>query len=411
MPRANPDVNYEISIHALLAESDARLAAFAQHGAEDFYPRSPCGERRYSLRPPPARGEISIHALLAESDHARVGVAAGAVISIHALLAESDVPRQGLGSWSSYFYPRSPCGERPRPIPAVTRVANFYPRSPCGERLTAWLGVLVPLIFLSTLSLRRATTSSRQDLLTVRFLSTLSLRRATPGRSESLTTAGFLSTLSLRRATRRQLPRRSGYRHFYPRSPCGERLHKPGLFFQQAVISIHALLAESDRCARRRNHRNRHFYPRSPCGERPNQSDLRFLLFCISIHALLAESDLWVLMGGLNFNDFYPRSPCGERPLSLSISVLWMVHFYPRSPCGERRHWSGVPVVGCPISIHALLAESDTWQRGSRITYVEFLSTLSLRRATLNCSRNGLAMRYFYPRSPCGERRWCTLSH
>ena len=35
-----------------------------------------------------------------------------------------------------------------------------------------------------------------------------------------------------------------------------------------------------------------------------------------------------------------------------------------------------------PISIHALLAESDTWARGSRMTYVEFLSTLSLRRAT-----------------------------
>ncbi len=147
MPRANPDVNYEISIHALLAESDARLAAFAQHGAEDFYPRSPCGERRYSLRPPPARGEISIHALLAESDHARVGVAAGAVISIHALLAESDVLRQGLGSWSSYFYPRSPCGERPRPIPAVTRVANFYPRSPCGERRLAGRNLSPPQDF------------------------------------------------------------------------------------------------------------------------------------------------------------------------------------------------------------------------------------------------------------------------
>ena len=152
-----------ISIHALLAESDARLAAFAQHGAEDFYPRSPCGERRYSLRPPPARGEISIHALLAESDHARVGVAAGAVISIHALLAESDVLRQGLGSWSSYFYPRSPCGERQQfgrlcfqrqPIsihallaesdcaPSITPTAsrNFYPRSPCGERREYWVG-------------------------------------------------------------------------------------------------------------------------------------------------------------------------------------------------------------------------------------------------------------------------------
>ena len=103
MPRANPDVNYEISIHALLAESDARLAAFAQHGAEDFYPRSPCGERRYSLRPPPARGEISIHALLAESDHARVGVAAGAVISIHALLAESDTQENALTNYTKQF--------------------------------------------------------------------------------------------------------------------------------------------------------------------------------------------------------------------------------------------------------------------------------------------------------------------
>ena len=212
---------------------------------------------------------ISIHALLAESDNN----SDASVFNVNLFLSTLSLRRATTlvtthVIFCDHFYPRSPCGERPRPIPAVTRVANFYPRSPCGERLTAWLGVLVPLIFLSTLSLRRATTSSRQDLLTVRFLSTLSLRRATPGRSESLTTAGFLSTLSLRRATRRQLPRRSGYRHFYPRSPCGERLHKPGLFFQQAVISIHALLAESDRCARRRNHRNRHFYPRSPCGER-----------------------------------------------------------------------------------------------------------------------------------------------
>ena len=147
-----------ISIHALLAESDARLAAFAQHGAEDFYPRSPCGERRYSLRPPPARGEISIHALLAESDHARVGVAAGAVISIHALLAESDVLRQGLGSWSSYFYPRSPCGERQQfgrlcfqrqPISIHALLAESDYLSNNSRHF------LRP--FLSTLSLRRAT--------------------------------------------------------------------------------------------------------------------------------------------------------------------------------------------------------------------------------------------------------------
>ena len=56
------------------------------------------------------------------------------------------------------------------------------------------------------------------------------------------------------------------------------------------------------------------------------------------------------------------------------------------------------------ISIHALLAESDTWVRGSRVTYVEFLSTLSLRRATRGLISLYTIGGYFYPRSPCGER-------
>ena len=56
--------------------------------------------------------------------------------------------------------------------------------------------------------------------------------------------------------------------NFYPRSPCGERpdkSHKPA---EQKLISIHALLAESD----------------------STLNDI-FELFPISIHALLAESD------------------------------------------------------------------------------------------------------------------------
>ena len=35
-------------------------------------------------------------------------------------------------------------------------------------------------------------------------------------------------------------------------------------------------------------------------------------------------------------------------------------HFYPRSPCGERRARSRRPPSSKTISIHALLAESDT---------------------------------------------------
>ena len=57
--------------------------------------------------------DISIHALLAESDYTDLNSSYGALISIHALLAESDFRRLWLRVLVfDYFYPRSPCGER-----------------------------------------------------------------------------------------------------------------------------------------------------------------------------------------------------------------------------------------------------------------------------------------------------------
>ena len=78
----------------------------------DFYPRSPCGERLPSF----------------SSSAARV-----------------------------YFYPRSPCGERQKHKKMSRQRGYFYPRSPCGERLRQGSLTLSAPIFLSTLSLRRAT--------------------------------------------------------------------------------------------------------------------------------------------------------------------------------------------------------------------------------------------------------------
>ena len=78
---------------------------------------------------------ISIHALLAESDNVQPRKTEVPGISIHALLAESDY----LGAWKS-------CD-----------VCDFYPRSPCGERLMHTLKLANTMLFLSTLSLRRAT--------------------------------------------------------------------------------------------------------------------------------------------------------------------------------------------------------------------------------------------------------------
>ena len=62
---------------------------------------------------------------------------------------------------------------------------------------------------------------------------------------------------------------------------------------------------------------------------------------------------------------------------------VYYINFYPRSPCGERRKCHKADRGQVCISIHALLAESDSCTAEADITLIDF-----------------------YPRSPCGERRW-----
>ncbi len=124
---------------------------------------------------------------------------------------------------------------------------------------------------------------------------------------------------------------------------------------------------------------------------------------------------------------FYPRSPCGERPLTparMSSRLPISIH----ALLAESDNSSYGALDGASISIHALLAESD-WQAGAmqlptapflstlslrRATaaalllgknYVKFLSTLSLRRATYSVIFKISPLSNFYPRSPCGERQ------
>ena len=123
---------------------------------------------------------------------------------------------------------------------------DFYPRSPCGERL--WVLRKVPIlgIFLSTLSLRRATPEAGKKSREPRnfyprspcgerpkyhrillrhnaFLSTLSLRRATMGRHEKSFRGGISIHALLAESDDIRPPNLSSMSDFYPRSPCGER--------------------------------------------------------------------------------------------------------------------------------------------------------------------------------------------
>ena len=237
-------------------------------------------------------------------------------------------------------------------------------------------------IFLSTLSLRRATLAPKQNPTQKRIsIHALLAESDALILTDAMLYAQFLSTLSLRRATAAFRQVVSPKLYFYPRSPCGERLTEIWDVIAVMTISIHALLAESDQIKQTRRAETsisihallaesdsgghisktggKHFYPRSPCGERPASGTLSDTSDVISIHALLAESDR--------------LAPCSRH---------YPMDFYPRSPCGERLNSAYGALDGASISIHALLAESDFRHCTTYLNCSRFLSTLSLRRAT-----------------------------
>ena len=151
--------------------------------AGHFYPRSPCGERHHVHVYMGISMQISIHALLAESDLVRkiarsafmiflstlslrratgcsCAVRCRIGISIHALLAESDTPRMFCRCRVRHFYPRSPCGERPWHMETIKLPAKISIHALLAESdKMDGTDDITDTLFLSTLSLRRATCS------------------------------------------------------------------------------------------------------------------------------------------------------------------------------------------------------------------------------------------------------------
>ena len=192
------------------------------------------------------------------------------------------------------------------------------------------------------------------------------------------------------------------YKHFNPRSPCGERLCRGNKFTQTLNISIHAPRVGSDaeEIAEALNYKV--FQSTLPVWGATGIKSASADRSPISIHAPRVGSDDLQAFLGDGFQDFNPRSPCGERLVPFWINGL-LPNFNPRSPCGERRmrtspngRWSifqstlpvwGATIIVSPfqgeriISIHAPRVGSDPEERFCPWYWF-----------------------YFNPRSPGGER-------
>ena len=166
---------------------------------------------------------------------------------------------------------------------------------------------------------------------------------------------------------------------FYPRSPRGER---PKLIVSPPVqwISIHAPREGSDR--------------------------LGHCCVCaclISIHAPREGSDPSVPTGAGWDRNFYPRSPRGERLYDYGNNTAQFLFLSTLPARGATD--TGHDIIHCSlISIHAPREGSDYTTHNKQ----------RCRKISIHAPREGsdvglplasACLRYFYPRSPRGERR------
>ena len=242
--------------------------------AGNFNPRSPCGERRFSIK--------------------------------------RSLP-------GNYFNPRSPCGERlgwASPINRPMRFQStlplrgttvtgerakrspqyFNPRSPCGERRVPFYFLIGLMLFQSTLPLRGTTIATVKPTGTA----IISIHAPLAGNDHD----GIYHTVSGEyfnpRSPCGERPAHARWRptpcYFNPRSPCGERRLEPfsncGRMVFQSTLPLRGTTWQN----LRRAPVHADFNPRSPCGERLIVAVALERLFAISIHAPLAGNDCQVFL-------------------------------------------------------------------------------------------------------------------
>ena len=300
----------------------------------NFYPRSPRGERLRGLAGGPAGRPISIHAPREGSDlKDAVAETTDALISIHAPREGSDGSRTCGAAARTYFYPRSPRGERRQgqlarrcglvqflstlPARGATQIlprerpdqGDFYPRSPRGERRGNAYNADDVTLFLSTLPARGATC-----LLAVSCSALWVISIHAPREGSDLVHHG--------------LPVEHGISIHAPRE--GSDVEISFVVLVHLNISIHAPREGSDYRTAVYNTTAELFLSTLPARGATRSGAERHQRRC----------------------NFYPRSPRGERR-ERRLILRFEKDFYPRSPRGERLQKPLQRDAGRAISIHA----------------------------------------------------------
>ena len=239
-------------------------------------------------------------------------------ISIHVPLAGNVFIQWKRYYYTTYFYPRSPCGERQAAETEMKRVLDISIHVPLAGNVSVDFALHSPhrVLFLSTFPLRGTSSAIvRVSPLYVRISIHVPLAGNVPA-----VNSGFKPK-----------------RNFYPRSPCGERPDK----FRVVVVGIvflstFPLRGTSAMCSQSAL-TNCIFLSTFPLrGTSALQSQQGAVLH-ISIHVPLAGNVAQRRRQANYQSPFLSTFPLrGTSSLRL-LYVKCQRNFYPRSPCGERQ--------------------------------------------------------------------------
>ena len=239
-------------------------------------------------------------------------------------------------------------------------ICNFYPRPPRGGRPIDWRKVFTSSNFYPRPPRGGRPGSACRAALAHRFLSTPSARRAT-----------CADALQAGRC-----------RYFYPRPPRGGRHILQLHLLHSKTISIHALREEGDELSFSTICPLKNFYPRPPRGGRRDHLDnIRGLVQFLSTPSSRRAT-------------YFAGSPCPDG-----------ADFYPRPPRGGRPFDVIAKKVYGDISIHALLAEGDSFPPSMVLRWKNFYPRPPRGGRLHGFSPVRYTPCHFYPRPPRGGRQ------